>query len=135
MKQSEIFALDHFLECYPKNKTVHEILDLLKDEEDIQVIVRELYINITDDDYLTLLILEMISKIEKQFFPIHELVTVIDRDTVKRLFFTLVGRPPFTDELNKLCNSLEDTLAFEFHHKFTDALMLLNIKTNSKKDN
>ena len=128
MKPSEMFALRMYLTSFPENDSFDDVLAKL-DMKRQDVIVWEPFKNYTTEE-LADLIFDSVVRIESHFFPLHELVTVIDRETVRGLFFNIVGRPPFTDELTQLCSSLDNGFSFQLKDKVVDALNLLNIKNN-----
>jgi hypothetical protein len=129
MKHSEMFALRMYLTSFPENDTFDEVLAKL-DTGHIDITVWKPF-QIYDANQLSEFILDSVQQIESQFFPLHELITVIDKDTVRVLFLSIVGRIPFSDELTRLCATLDTDLSFQLRDKIADALKLLNIKTNT----
>lgn len=128
MKPSEMFALRMCLTSFPETDSFDDVLAKL-DMQSNDVIVWEPFKSFTTHD-LSEYILNSVIQIESQFFPLHELITVIDKDTVKGIFFNLVGRPAFSDELTRLCSLLDTDFSFQLPEKIGDALNLLHIKSN-----
>lgn len=126
MKQSERFALKHFLSRYPDDLCFEKILCLMNNEhEDVELAKSFKGIYLPD---LTDLILNMVNDIESQFFPFHELVTVLDRDSVSDHLHQIILRKPTEEELNKVCSFLDSDFSSLLLEKIADSVTYLNIK-------
>lgn len=129
MKHSEKFALSHFLSFFPENDSFDTVLAKI-DQRSADIIRWTHFKNFSSEDVIDL-IHRMTLDIEKQFFPFHDLVTVIDRDTVKTMFFHLMARSPMNDELSRVCSFLDSDFSYQLQSKIADALKILNIQINN----
>ena len=126
MKQTEIFALKQYLHEFPDCGKLNDVIDLIYDR-DQRVIIQEPFLEYTPD-FLVVAIKKTEYEIESQFFPFHELVTILDRDSVNEILLQILKRSPSNDELNKVCSFLDSDFSSLLYKKIGDAIKQLNIK-------
>lgn len=128
MKRSERFALSTYLTSFPEMASFDEIMNKIKENSgDIEVWYP--FQNYTPTE-LTEFITNTFCEIEREFLSCHDLITVIDKETVKRLFFNAVGRQPLKEELSRLCTLLDNDFSYQLPYKILDALKVLHILTD-----
>lgn len=125
MKQNEAFALKHYLESYPENVAFEDVLQKLKTGSP-DVDVWEPFEKLSSFD-LANAISRLSHEIETQFFPIFELVTVIDKETVTGILSQEIDREPKEEEVNAICSWLDTDFSFQLPEKISDAVTFLNI--------
>lgn len=128
MKHSEMFALRMYLLSFPENDTFDQVLEKLELNHP-DIIIWDPFKTTSIAELLDL-IFESAVSVESQFFPLHDLISILDKETIRVMFTNTVGRPPFNDELSKVCTALDNDIMFSLQEKLVDALKLLNIKIN-----
>lgn len=125
MKDSEVFALNQLLDKYPQNAAFDNILVLINNNSD-EVSIKNEYSKV-EPIAIVLSLLNIVEDLDKYFFPIHELVTVIDRDTISEKMSKILKRKPTENEVDKLSTFLDDHFSNYLDMTIEAALPLLNI--------
>lgn len=126
MKRSELFSLQHYLPIFPEMESFDNIIAMVNTNSEF-VSVLEPFQNYNRTE-LTKCIIKMVNDIEKQFFPFHELVTIIDMETVKIVFEQLVGREATHQETESICSFLDADFSYHLTVKIANVVKFLEIK-------
>jgi hypothetical protein len=125
MNQSQIFALNHHLIKYPKYMPLNEILTLI-DQRSNEIVVSSLYENQNVGDLVSGILI-LADDIEKNFFSVHELVTVIDKASVYNILMIELDRKPTDEELIGVCSFLDTYFSCNLPIKIKEAVQYLKI--------
>jgi uncharacterized protein YjaG (DUF416 family) len=128
MKPNEAFAIRQYLESYPENVSFEDVLQKLKTGSP-DVNVWEPFEKLSSYD-LANAISRLSHEIETQFFPIFELVTVIDKETVTGMLSQEVNRDPKEEEINAICSWLDTDFSCHLPERISDAVTFLSIPKN-----
>lgn len=128
MKPNEAFAIRQYLESYPENVSFEDVLQKLKTGSP-EVNVWEPFEKLSSFDLANAISL-LSNELERQFFPIFELVTVIDKETVTGILSQEIGREPKEEEVNAVCSWLDTDFSYQLPEKISDAVTFLSIPKN-----
>lgn len=125
MKYSERFALNHFLSMYPENLTFEEVLNKLEVEDDL--VNRHPFFRRYAKPEVVCLIRQLAESIEGKFFPVFDLVSLIDKETVTEVLTQKLQRVPSNREVNMLCSYLDGCYSFQLPEFVHHAVSLLSL--------
>lgn len=130
MKYSERFALNQYLTKYPECEKILDIIDMIFDK-DSRIKIQDPFVEYDTNSIVTA-IMKTENEIESQFFPITELVTILDKETVSETLTSLINRKPSSDELMAVCSWLDNEYSYKLSSYIEIALKDLSIFKTSK---
>lgn len=126
MKQSELFALNHYLSFFPENESFDEVLTLIENEDE-SVGVWEPFENYPVNEVVDF-ISHMASSVEEKFYPVLDLVCIIDRETIKEMAKGYIDRDLTAEELEKIARFIDSDFSYQLSEKVSDAVTYCEIK-------
>lgn len=126
MKKSQRFALDHYLSSYPHDVEFQEILELIEKESG-EIVVWEPFEN-EQPTHLIDYISHMANEIESKFMPIVDAACIIEVAAIKEMLVNQLEREPNQNELDKVCEFIENDFIYQVSEKVSDAMTYCNIE-------
>lgn len=126
MKKSQKFALDHYLSYYPDNIDFDSVLEMIESENEL-VAVWEPF-QYTPVNEVTEHICHMAQEIETKFYPITEAACIIEVGAIKEMMQDHLQREPNQNELDKVCEFIENDFIYQVSEKVSDAMTYCNIE-------
>jgi hypothetical protein len=126
MKKSQYFALDHYLSSYPDNTDFDSILEMIEQENEAVEIWQPF--EYTPREQVTEYICHMAQELEEKFYPIVDAACIIDVGAIKEMLAGNLDREPNQNELDKVCEFVENDFIYQVSEKVSDAVTYCNIE-------